>query len=239
VPSILVRQMSRSFGDTLALDRISFEVEEGTFFGCFGPNGAGKSTLLRILTGQLPPTSGTATVANIDVEGNGPAVRERVGIVPEAESPPSYLTAYEYLAFVGRVRKVDDLEERVGRWIDFFDLEASQDVLCKDLSRGTRQKVMLSSAFLHEPPILFLDEPFVNLDPVYQHRLREYLLRLREEGRTIFMCSHILETAQRLCQEMIVLNQGRIVASGSVPQLTAREDLETLFLRLVGEDVHP
>lgn len=236
--SILVRQMSRSFGNMLALDRISFEVEEGTFFGCFGPNGAGKSTLLRILTGQLPPTYGEASVAGIDVKGNGIAVREKVGIVPEVESPPSYLTAYEYLAFVGRVRKVDDLEGRIGRWIDFFDLEASQDVLCRDLSRGMRQKVMLSSAFLHEPPILFLDEPFVNLDPVYQHRLREYLLRLRGEGRTIFMCSHILETAQRLCQEMIVLNQGHIVASGSVAQLTAREDLETLFLRLVGEDVH-
>ncbi len=237
--AILVRQMSRSFGDTLALDRISFEVEEGMFFGCFGPNGAGKSTLLRILTGQLPPTSGEASVAGIDVNGNGITVRDKVGIVPEAESPPSFLTAHEYLEFVGRVRKVDDLEERIGRWIDFFDLEAAQDVLCRDLSRGMRQKVMLSSAFLHEPPILFLDEPFVNLDPVYQHRLREYMLRLREEGRTIFMCSHILETAQKLCQEMIVLNQGRIVASGSVAQLTAGEDLETLFLRLVGEDVHP
>lgn len=239
MPSILVRQMSRSFGDTLALDQISFEVEEGTFFGCFGPNGAGKSTLLRILTGQLTPTSGKASVAGIDIKGNGMAVREKVGIVPEAESPPSYLTAYEYLAFVGRVRKVDDLEGRIHNWIDFFDLGTSQDVLCRDLSRGMRQKVMLSSAFLHEPSILFLDEPFVNLDPVHQHRLREYLLRLRKEGRTIFMCSHILETAQKLCQEMIVLNQGRIVASGSVAQLTAREGLETLFLRLVGEDVHP
>lgn len=161
-----------------------------------------------------------------------------MGIVPEAESPPSYLTAYEYLSFVGRVRKVDDLEKRIDHWIDFFDLGSSQDVLCKDLSKGTRQKVMLSSAFMHDPPILFLDEPFVNLDPVYQHKLREHLLRLRREGRTIFLCSHLLESAQRLCQEMIVLNRGRIVAAGSVPELTAEEDLETLFLRLVGEDAH-
>ncbi len=237
--SITVRELSRSFGATAALDRISFDVAEGTFFGCFGPNGAGKSTLLRVLTGQLPPTAGEVLVSGIDVQGNGIAVRERVGIVPEAESPPSYLTAYEYLAFVGRVRKVDDVEGRIERWIDFFDLGASQDVLCKDLSKGTRQKVMLSSAFMHDPPLLFLDEPFVNLDPIYQHKLREYLLHLREEGRTIFLCSHILEAAQKLCQEMIILNRGRIVASGSVPQLTAEEDLETLFLRLVEEDVHP
>ena len=238
MPSIEVRELSRTFGAAVALDRISFDVAEGTFFGCFGPNGAGKTTLLRVLTGQLPPTSGHAFVAGIDVRDNGIPVREKVGIVPEAESPPSYLTAYEYLSFVGRVRKVDDLEKRIDHWIDFFDLGSSQDVLCKDLSKGTRQKVMLSSAFMHDPPILFLDEPFVNLDPVYQHKLREHLLRLRREGRTIFLCSHLLESAQRLCQEMIVLNRGRIVAAGSVPELTAEEDLETLFLRLVGEDAH-
>jgi ABC-2 type transport system ATP-binding protein len=99
-----------------------------------------------------------------------------------------------------------------------------------------RQKVMLSAAFLHEPPLLFLDEPFVNLDPIYQHKLREYLTQLREEGRTIFLCSHILEIAQKLCQEMIILNRGRIVASGRVAELTAKEDLESLFLRTVSGD---
>ena len=95
---------------------------------------------------------------------------------------------------------------------------------------------MLSAAFLHEPKVLFLDEPFVNLDPIYQHKLREYLLELRDEGRTIFLCSHILEMAQRLCQEMIILNHGRIVASGSVAELTEKEDLESLFLRMVNDD---
>lgn len=237
MPAIRVQGLRKSFGATVALDGISFDVEEGTFFGCFGPNGAGKSTLLRVLTGQIPPAAGKAEVLGLDVRGNGVAVRERIGIVPEAESPPSYLTAYEYLYFVGQVRKVDDLEGRIQHWLDFFDLGPSRDTLCKDLSKGTRQKVMLSSAFLHEPPLLFLDEPFVNLDPIYQHRLREYLLRLRAEGRTIFLCSHILEAAQRLCQDMIILNRGKVVAQGKVAELTAHEDLETAFLRLVGEDV--
>lgn len=219
-----------------ALDGVTFTVPQGTFFGCFGPNGAGKSTLLKILTGQVLPTEGKAAVMGLDVLSNGIRVRERIGIVPEVESPPSYLSAYEFLRFVGEVRKVDDLEGRIDHWLRFFGLEETRGTLCKDLSKGMRQKVMLSAAFLHEPPLLFLDEPFVNLDPIYQHKLREYLTQLREEGRTIFLCSHILEIAQKLCQEMIILNRGRIVASGRVAELTAKEDLESLFLRTVSGD---
>ncbi|MBI0584526.1 MAG: ABC transporter ATP-binding protein [Methanomassiliicoccus sp.] len=235
VPAIEVSGLSKRYGPVTALDSVSFAVPEGTFFGCFGPNGAGKSTLLKVLTGQVAPTSGSAKVLDLDARGNGIKVRERIGIVPEVESPPSYLTAYEFLYFVAEVRKVDDIEARIERWLRFFDLEGTRGTLCRDLSKGMRQKVMLSAAFIHEPRLLFLDEPFVNLDPIYQHRLREYLLQLREEGRTIFLCSHILEIAQKLCQEMIILDRGRVVVAGSVAELTAKEDLESLFLRMVGE----
>jgi ABC-2 type transport system ATP-binding protein len=236
VAAIEVRDLRKRFSTINALDGVTFSVREGTFFGCFGPNGAGKSTLLKVLTGQIEPTEGVARVLDMDVRGNGIRVREQVGIVPEVESPPSYLTAYEFLYFVAEIRKVDDINGRIQRWTEFFDLEGTRGTLCKDLSKGTRQKVMLSAAFLHEPKVLFLDEPFVNLDPIYQHKLREYLLELRDEGRTIFLCSHILEMAQRLCQEMIILNHGRIVASGSVAELTEKEDLESLFLRMVNDD---
>lgn len=234
--AIEVRDLRKRFSTINALDGVTFSVREGTFFGCFGPNGAGKSTLLKVLTGQIEPTEGVARVLDMDVRGNGIRVREQVGIVPEVESPPSYLTAYEFLYFVAEIRKVDDINGRIQRWTEFFDLEGTRGTLCKDLSKGTRQKVMLSAAFLHESKVLFLDEPFVNLDPIYQHKLREYLLELRDEGRTIFLCSHILEMAQRLCQEMIILNHGRIVASGSVAELTEKEDLESLFLRMVNDD---
>ena len=220
---------------TLDLD-VELHVTPGEVVALLGPNGAGKSTLLKVLTGQIEPTEGVARVLDMDVRGNGIRVREQVGIVPEVESPPSYLTAYEFLYFVAEIRKVDDINGRIQRWTEFFDLEGTRGTLCKDLSKGTRQKVMLSAAFLHEPKVLFLDEPFVNLDPIYQHKLREYLLELRDEGRTIFLCSHILEMAQRLCQEMIILNHGRIVASGSVAELTEKEDLESLFLRMVNDD---
>jgi ABC-2 type transport system ATP-binding protein len=219
---------------------VTFDVEEGTFFGCFGPNGAGKSTLLRILTGQIQPTSGEAKVLGLDCATQGLEIKRAIGIVPEVESPPSYLTAWEFLYFTGKVRKVDDLEGRIDRWLDFFDLQEAKGTLCRDLSKGMRQKVMLASAFIHEPKLLFLDEAFINLDPIYQKRLREYLLQLRSEGRTIFLCSHILEIAQRLCQEVIVLDKGRLVARESMADLVRKgESLEQLFLRLVeGGNAH-
>jgi ABC-2 type transport system ATP-binding protein len=234
--AIEVRGLSKSYGDKLALDSVTFEVEEGTFFGCFGPNGAGKSTLLRLLTGQIQPSAGQATVLGIDCATQGLEVKRSIGIVPEVESPPSYLTAWEFLFFTGKVRKVDDLEKRIDRWLDFFDLQEARGTLCRDLSKGMRQKVMLASAFIHEPKLLFLDEAFINLDPIFQKRLRDYLLKLRSEGRTIFLCSHILEIAQRLCQEVIVLDKGRLVARELMSDLQGRnESLEQLFMRLVGE----
>jgi ABC-2 type transport system ATP-binding protein len=234
--AIMVRNLRKRYSTVNALDDVTFTVPKGTFFGCFGPNGAGKSTLLKILTGQIPQTSGEAQVLGLDVRDHGIQVRAKVGIVPEVESPPSYLTAHEFLYFVAEVRKVDDVEERIDRWLRFFDLQETKGTLCKDLSKGMRQKVMLSAAFIHEPELLFLDEPFVNLDPIYQHKLREYLLELRGQGRTIFLCSHILEMAQKLCQEMVIINRGKVIARGGVAELTAKEDLETLFLRTVGED---
>lgn len=233
--AIVVDSLTKDYDGVRALDSISFQVDEGTFLGCFGPNGAGKSTLLRILTGQISPTSGRAEVLGRDCRTQGPEIKKLVGIMPEVESPPSYLTASEFLYFVGKVRKVDDLDLRIKRWIDYFDLEEVKGSLCKDLSKGTRQKVMLAASFIHDPKLLFLDEPFINLDPLYQRNLREYLSELREEGRTIFMCSHILEMAQRLCEEVIILNKGKLVARERIEDMKARgEDLETVFMRLVG-----
>jgi ABC-2 type transport system ATP-binding protein len=139
---------------------------------------------------------------------------------------------------VASVRGVKDASPRIARWLEFFDLEEARGMLCKDLSKGMRQKVMLAAAFLHEPDLLFLDEPFINLDPIYQRKLRDYLLRLKDEGRTIFMCSHILEIAQKLCEEILILSRGRVRGHLRVSELEAAgEDLETAFLRCV-EEVH-
>jgi len=227
----------KDFGGMRALDRVSLTVDKGDFFGFFGPNGAGKTTLIRILTGQLAPSSGTVKVLGVDVIKEPLKVKELIGIVPEVESPPTYLTAYEYLYFVGKVRNLDKLEDRIERWLTFFDLEEKKGTICKDMSKGMRQKLMLASAFIHEPAFLFLDEPFINLDPIYQRTLREYLEEYISKGGTVFMASHILEIAERLCNRLSIVNLGKVVAQGSMEELLKGGDsLERLFLRSVGID---
>ena len=234
--AIEATRLTKLFGSKPALRDVSLTVEDGEFFGLFGPNGAGKTTFVRILTGQLLPTQGTAHVLGVDVVANPMAVKEAVGIVPEVESPPSYLTSYEYLYFVSRVRKVPDGEARIARWLDYFDLEEQRRTICKDLSKGTRQKLMLAAAFLHEPRLLFLDEPFINLDPIYQRKVKDHLVEYVDGGGTVLMCSHLLEIAEKLCDQVAILNEGRVIARGPLADVRGGErDLESAFLKLVGD----
>lgn len=232
-----VRNMEKWYGNVRALHNINLKIWENEFFGLFGPNGAGKTTLLKILTGQIEPTDGYASVSGIDVIDYPIEVKKTIGIVPESESPPSFLTAKEYLCFVGRIREVDDLEERVEYWLDYFDFKGKEHVLCKDMSKGMRQKMMLASAFIHSPELLFLDEPFINLDPIYQRRVREYLEWYMENGGTVFMCTHILEIAEKLCSRVGIINNGKLIALGTINELRRKvgENLEEIFMRLVGE----
>jgi len=224
----------KNFGDVEAVKGVNLQVHAGEFFGLFGPNGAGKTTLLRMLAGQLEPDSGeirTAGVSHRDPIG----IRRAIGMVPEVETPPTFLTAREFLELACRIRGVDDVRGRVDGWLGFFEMEGERDVLCRDLSKGQRQKVMLASAFIHDPGLLLLDEPFINLDPIYQRRVRDYLGGLVDEGRTVFMCTHILEIAERLCTRVAVINRGRIVDQGTIDQMRAAEGegLEDIFMRLV------
>ena len=235
MPVIEAKDIVKDFGPTRALDEVSIEVHKGDFFGFFGPNGAGKTTLLRILTGQLQPTSGSVKVLGTDVSEQPIAVKELVGIVPEVESPPTYLTGYEYLYFVGKVRKLGDLEDRIEKWLAFFDLDSKKGVICKDLSKGMRQKLMIASAFIHDPQLVFLDEPFINLDPVYQKILREYLQDYVASGGTVFMCSHILEISEKLCNRIAIVDAGKVVAEGDKSDLVKDgEGLEEFFMRSIG-----
>ncbi len=233
------KDLGKRFGDFVALHPLNVSVNAGEFFGVFGPNGAGKSTFIKLLTGQLTPSIGTAKVLNINVANNPQKVKANVGIVPESESPPSYLTSAEYLDFVCRIRGVKDIDAKVDHWLEWFGIEDKRETLCKDLSKGQRQKVMLAGAFIHEPRLLFLDEPFVNLDPIYQRKCRELLMDHIAQGGTIFLCSHILEVAERMCTRVAVIDQGRVLAAGTLDELRSEpsEDLEDIFIRLVGASV--
>jgi ABC-2 type transport system ATP-binding protein len=239
-PIIAVDDLTKSYRDTQALAGISFKVPKGAFFGCFGPNGAGKSTLLKILTGQLEPTGGSATVLGLAPGGQTLSLKRNVGIVPESESPPSFLTAVEYLQFVCRIRGLPDAAARVTKWLDFFDLAEKKDTLCKDMSKGMRQKIMLASAFIHRPPLLFLDEPFINLDPIYQRRVRDFLVDYVKAGGSIFMCSHILEIAEKVCTDVLVMDRGKVLTGGPMASFSGNgHHLADVFLELIEKQGGP
>jgi ABC-2 type transport system ATP-binding protein len=231
--AISTNGLGRRFGDLDAVKDITFEVRKGELFGLLGPNGAGKSTLLKLLTGQLEPTSGRCLVMELDPAQDPMGVKRAIGIVPELESPPSFLTGREYLHFVGLVRDIPDIESRTEKWIDLLDMRDAARTPCKDLSKGTRQKLMIAAALIHEPPLVFLDEPFSGLDPKYQRLLREYLADYLAKGGTVFMCTHILEIAEKLCTRVAIISKGRIVAEGRPDAIgEGGEKLEEAFLRL-------
>ena len=238
-PLVRAADMGKRYGEFVALHPLNVEVYSGEFFGVFGPNGAGKSTFIKLLTGQLQPSIGQIEVLGVDARQSPQKLKANIGIVPESESPPSFLTPTEFLQFVARLRGLDNLEEQVEYWLDWFGLQEKRDTMCKDLSKGQRQKVMLASAFIHKPKLLFLDEPFANLDPIYQRKCREWLLDHVANGGTIFLCSHVLEMAERMCNRMAIINHGRVLAAGTVSGLKESEDetLEDVFIRLVGHSI--
>ena len=238
-PLVRAVDMGKRYGDFVALHPLNVEVHSGEFFGVFGPNGAGKSTFIKLLTGQLRPSIGQIEILGIDAEDSPQKLKANIGIVPESESPPSFLTPAEFLQFVARLRGLENLEQNVEHWLDWFGLQEKRDTMCKDLSKGQRQKVMLASAFIHKPKLLFLDEPFANLDPIYRRKCREWLLDHVKDGGTIFLCSHVLEMAERMCNRMAIINNGKVLAAGTVTGLKENESetLEDVFIRLVGHSI--
>jgi ABC-2 type transport system ATP-binding protein len=236
---IKTQDLSKTYGDVKAVDHVNISIDEGALFGLLGPNGSGKTTMIKMLTGQTRPTGGTATVLGIDVTKDPVEVRERVGIIPEQETPPSFLSAMEYLHFVAAVRKIPDIETKADWWFDFLDFADKKNVLCKDLSRGTRQKLMFTQAFIHEPALALIDEPLINFDPVMQDLVKDYLAGYVKKGRTIFISTHILEVAEEICTGFAILHKGNLLHTGTVDELRGRnEHLPAFFLSLVRKDRH-
>lgn len=237
-PVIVTDRLTRRFGRIVAVDGVSFSVFRGEIFGLLGPNGAGKSTLVKLMTGQLEATSGTCVVLGSDPFRDPLAVKRKIGIVPEIESLPSFLTGREYLHFVGLVRDIKDIKKRTEEWIERLEMQEIATMPCKDLSKGTRQKLMVAAALIHEPPLVFLDEPFQGLDPRYQKLIREYLEEYIDRGGTVFMCTHILEIAEKMCTRIAIINRGRFVTVGTPENIRREgETLADTFLRLIEKGV--
>jgi len=233
------KNLTKRYGDVIAVDNVSLAVEKGALFGLLGPNGSGKTTMIKMLTGQTRPTGGSATVLGLDVVQDPIGVRERVGIIPEQETPPSFLTATEYLDFVGEVRKIKDVGKKADWWFDFLEFGEKRDVLCKDLSRGTRQKLMFTQAFLHQPALALIDEPLINFDPIMQRKVKDYLADYARRGNTIFISTHILGIAEEICSGFAILHKGKLLHTGTVADLAAQQQhLDDFFLALVRKDGH-
>ena len=229
---ISCKNLSKKYDDVLALNGINLEIEEGEFFGLLGPNGAGKTTLLKILTGQIRASEGTSEVLGIDVVKDVMGVKRKIGIVPEQESPPSFLTPREVLEMVTSIREIE--EPDIEKWIEFFEMEPLEGRVCRNLSRGQRQKVMLAAAFISKTELLFLDEPFINLDPIVQTKVRDWLVDFVKQGGTVFLNTHLLENAQRLCNRAAIIHQGKIQSLISLGQLNEQKmNLEELFHEIV------
>ncbi len=215
---IEVESLTKRYGRFLALDNISFAANQGEIVGFLGPNGAGKTTTMRILTGYMPPTAGRARVAGFDVLEDSLAVRQHVGYLPETVRLYREMTVRGYLKFLGQLRHVEHLRTRIDEVLELVGLRERAGRLIRSLSKGMQQRLGLAQAILHDPPVLILDEPTIGLDPHQVQELRR-LIRQLGQTHTVLLSTHILSEAEQLCDRVIIIDRGRIVAENTPDNL--------------------
>jgi ABC-2 type transport system ATP-binding protein len=237
--TISISNLRKSYGAKTAVAGLSLEVGPGEILGFLGPNGAGKSTTVKVLTGLLTPDAGTATICGFDVVTQPLETKRRLGYIPEAPVIYDTLTAAEYLDLIGSLYHLDakTRESRASELLELFGLSAERNKRLKEFSKGMRQKVVISSALIHRPDVLILDEPFDGLDATTAMVVKELLRKFAEQGKAVLFCSHILEVVERICSRIVVIDQGRFVAQGTSRQICAMTDTQSLdeaFARLTG-----
>jgi ABC-2 type transport system ATP-binding protein len=220
-PIIHTKNLSRSFGDILAVDRLTISINPGEVFGLLGPNGAGKTTTVRMLAALLEPTSGEAYVAGFQIGKEDQKIRRKIGLLPEAPGLYDALTAEQNLAFFGAMYGVEEISRQSKRYLELLGLWNRRHEPVATFSKGMRQKLAIARALLHEPEVLFLDEPTSGLDPQAARLVRGFITGLKGEGRTIILCTHNLEEADRLCDRVAVVN-GHVLALDS-PKVLRRK----------------
>lgn len=240
---IQVSNLTKKFGDFIAVDNISFSVAEGEIFAFLGPNGAGKSTTIKMLTTLLNPTDGTVTLNGHDPVHQPDLVRRTFGIVFQDPSLDDELTAWENMEFHGVLYDVPDKlrRERTEQLLKFVELWDRKDSLVKEFSGGMKRRLEIARGLLHHPKILFLDEPTLGLDPQTRNHMWTYLKELnKNEGTTIFFTTHYMEEADRIAQRIAIIDHGKIVAEGNAKELkqqTSTQSLEEAFLALTGKTI--
>ncbi|TVR73996.1 MAG: ABC transporter ATP-binding protein [Sphaerobacteraceae bacterium] len=221
--TVVTDLLTRQFGERLALDSVTLSVSAGEVFGLLGHNGAGKTTAVRLLNGLLTPTSGVAQVLGLSPVDDGPQIRARTGVLTETPALDDRLTGRENLRFFARVFGLsrEEATQRTDELIEMFGLSDRGGEQVAMYSRGMRQRIALARTMLHKPEILFLDEPTSGLDPVASRQVQDMVIALQNQGTTILLCTHNLEEAERVCNRVAVLEQGRVIALGSPRELAS------------------
>jgi lipooligosaccharide transport system ATP-binding protein len=238
-PVISARGLTKSFGDLVAVDAIDFDIARGESFGFLGPNGAGKTSTMRMIACMSPKTAGTLRVLSMDPETDGPAIRGRIGLVPQDDSLDLQLTVLDNLMIYGRYfdlpKKV--IKDRAQRLLAFAELSDRANDTVEPLSGGMKRRLTIARALVSEPDLLILDEPTTGLDPQARHMLWDRLYRLKSEGVTLVITTHYMDEAEQLCDRLVVMDKGRIAAEGAPSTLIGRYSTrEVLELRFPGQD---
>ena len=229
---ISVQNLTKNYGLHRAIDHLNFTAEKGEVLGFLGPNGAGKTTTMRILTGFMPPTSGTATIDGLDVTEDSLKVRQKVGYLPETVPLYEDMRVMDYLKFMGQLHQVTDIEDRVDEVLVQIGMDERAKSLIKNLSKGMRQRVGLGQALLHRPEVLILDEPTIGLDPKQIKEVRNLIKSIGKE-RTVMLSTHILSEAQQICDRVIIINKGQIVAEDAPENLQNRlSSMRTVYVQV-------
>lgn len=235
-PIITIRHLSKQYGEKTVLNDISLDVYPGQIIGYIGPNGAGKSTTVKILTGIIQDYSGDVMVFGKNLREQVLEVKRKVGYIPELAELYDLLTPREYLAFIGKLYHLPDdvIEERSRRMLDSFGLLDNMDQRMDSFSKGMRQKVLITSGLLHNPSIVIMDEPLSGLDANAVILVKELLQALKQEGKTIFYCSHMMDVVEKVSDRIVLINNGSIIADGTITELRQNNEdtLERIFSRL-------
>jgi ABC-2 type transport system ATP-binding protein len=236
-----LKGITKKFNVLPAVNNVSFNVKPGEILGYLGPNGAGKTTTIKMLTGLLEPTSGDMFYESENIRNNLYEYKKKIGYVPEEPEIYPHLSAFDYLLIVGRLRQIPEnsLKKKIEQFMEFFSLSLDMHSSISSYSKGMIQKVLLSSALLHNPDILLLDEPLSGLDVETSLIIKDLVGKLRKEGKIIFYCSHILEVVEKICSRVIIIHKGKIVADDSVDNLRnlmKLPSLEQIFGQLVFQE---
>lgn len=245
VPLIAVDGLTKRYDKFLAVDGLSFDVHAGEIFGLLGPNGAGKTSTLKMLAGVMAPTAGTITIDGVDAVMHPQAAKRVLGFLPQDTYAYEKLTGREFLHFVAEVRGIPLVDRRplFDHWLNLFELTPDADKLIEGYSGGMLKKLLLIVTFLHDPPVLLLDEPTIELDPLTVRRVRRHIQDRATAGRAILLSTHVLEIAERLCDRIAIIYQGRICALGTMDELRAiylpsgQGTLEDVFIQATGADI--